>query len=64
MHPRTMQLVRGEADICTHFDIKTQVFPFHHTTIFWDFSKLIKYLYSNEKFIQIMLSGGEPALTT
>lgn len=63
MHARTTQLLGGGADICTQSDIKTQVFPFHHSNIFWDISKLMKYLYYKEELIHSMLSDVEPALT-
>lgn len=64
MHPRTTQLAPGGADICTQSDIKTQVFPFHHTNGFRDISALIKYSYPKEELILIILFGVEPGLTT
>lgn len=60
MEPRTTQLVRGGAEICTQSDIKTQVFPFHHDSIFWDISKLIRYLLPKEELIRPALTESVP----
>lgn len=64
MHPSTIQLAPGGADIYTQADIKIQVFPFRHTNSFKDISTLIKYSYPKEELILIILSGVEPVLTT